>query len=127
MKFVKLLLIFAVTSCATMDFTSARAVQSKPGKGGVLTLNPPNDPKAREKADAIMRQTCGSKKPEITEEGDAVVGTSKQSSTTHDEGSGGIKHGIMTFGGARPSTNQDSVEKQVTEWRITYECKSSQA
>jgi hypothetical protein len=112
-------------SCAH-DWTTAKSVSVRPGKGGVLTLNPHEDPRARAKADAIMNQACGGKKPEITEEGEAVVGVSKRSQTDHNSGgSGGIKLSSngFGFGSGGNSSETDSTERQLTEWRVTYECK----
>ncbi|MCX6123197.1 MAG: hypothetical protein NTV34_00365 [Proteobacteria bacterium] len=124
MKFVAFSIFAALSGCVSMDFSTARSVQTKPGKGGVLTLNPPSDPKARAKADEIMHQTCAAKKAEITEEGEAVVGTTTNSNTEHNSGGGGgIKVAGLGFGSTSPSTNSESTQKQLTEWRITYECK----
>ena len=122
---VVLFTVLALTASCNYDPTTARSVSMKPGKGGVLTLNPHDDPRARAKADAIMNQTCSGKKAEITEEGEAVIGTSTKSNTEHNAGSGGggFKVGGMSFGGSNPSSETDSVAKQLTEWRITYECK----
>lgn len=110
--------------CATPDMTTARNVSVKPGKGGVLTLNPPQDPKARAKAEALMTQTCSGKRAEVTEEGDVTVGTTTSSNTEHKAGSeSGIKVAGFALGGSNPSSNSESTQKQLTEWRITYECK----
>ena len=115
--------LLAVTSCA-YDPSSARSVSMKPGKGGILTLSPHEDPRARAKADTLMAQTCSGKKAEILEEGDAVVGTSTSSNTEQRSGSAsGIKIAGIGFGGSNPNAQTDSVAKNVTEWRITYECK----
>jgi hypothetical protein len=121
MRFGYLVLVVAAVSCAH-DPTSARSVAVKPGKGGVLTLSHHDDPRSRSKGDAIMAQTCGAKKVEVTEEGESVVGTSKKSSTDHNGDSGG---GIRIAGFGLPSSTSstDSVERQLTEWRVTYECK----
>lgn len=107
-----------------MDNTTARSVSMKPGKGGVVTLTPHEDPRARAKADAIMAQTCSGKKHEITEEGDVVVGTATKSNTEHHSGSAsGIKVAGFGFGGSSPNSETEAVAKNLTEWRITYECK----
>ena len=122
MKLVMFGIFFGLSSCVAVDPTSARAVQTKPNKGGIVTLDPPNDPRARAKADAIMKQTCGSKKAEIAEEGEAVVGSKSSSNTAHNSSkSSGIAG--LSFGSSSPTTETEAVEKQVTEWRITYECK----
>ncbi len=119
-----LIIVLNMASCAH-DWTTAKSVSVKPGKGGVLTLNPHEDPRARAKADAIMKQTCGTKKAEITEEGDAVIGVSKRSQTEHNSGgSGGIRLSSNGFfGSGGNSSETDSTERQLTEWRVTYECK----
>lgn len=118
------LALVAICSCAH-DWTTAKSVSMRPGKGGVVTLSPQEDPRARAKADAIMQKTCGSKKAEITEEGEAVVGVSKRSQTDHNSGgSNGIKLSSAGIGFGSPSSSEtDATERQLTEWRITYECK----
>lgn len=114
--------VLALAASCAHDPTTARAVSSKPGKGGVVTLNPHEDPRARAKADEIMARTCSGKKAEITEEGEAVVGSTKKSNTEHNSGnSGGLK--IAGFGLPSSSSETDTTERQLTEWRITYECK----
>jgi hypothetical protein len=127
MKLAIFSILVGLSSCVAVDPTTARAVQTKPGKGGIVTLNPPSDPRARTKADAIMKQTCASKTVEIAEEGEAVVGTSSSSSTAHKAADNhGIKVaslGFGSFGSSSPTSETDSVQKQVTEWRITYDCK----
>ena len=122
---VQWLFVGLMLSACSMDFTTARSVSMKPGKGGVVTLNPPQDPRARAKADSLMAQTCAGKKPEITEEGEVAVGKTTSSNTEHNSGSGSSPSKIagLSFGGSNPSSNTESTEKQVTEWRITYECK----
>lgn len=113
-----------LAGCA-MDFTTARSISMKPGKGGIVTLNPPQDPRARSKAQDLMAQTCAGKKPEITEEGEVAVGVSKSSNTEHKAGNENRPSSIagLSFGGSNPSSNTESTEKQLTEWRITYECR----
>jgi hypothetical protein len=115
--------LVVVASCAH-DWTSAKSVSMRPGKGGVVTLTPHEDPRARAKADAIMQKTCGNKKSEITEEGEAVVGVSKRSQTDlNSNGSSGIRVSSNGLGFGSHSSETDTTERQVTEWRITYECK----
>ncbi|MCX6118195.1 MAG: hypothetical protein NT027_11685 [Proteobacteria bacterium] len=120
MRVILLALISALSSCA-YDPTSARSVSMKPGKGGVVTLSHPQDPRSRAKGDEIMNQTCAGKKAEVTEEGEAVVGTATKSNTEHNKPSSGFSIGGLGMGG--PSSETEAVAKQVTEWRITYECK----
>src|SRR5262245_45030584 len=59
-----------LAGCAT-----ARNVSMQPGKGGVVAVQPANDPEARTKAEDIMRSTCQGKRWEIVEEGEQVVGS----------------------------------------------------
>lgn len=117
-------LMFAclLTGCVSMDFTSARSVSVKPGHGGVVSLSHPDDPRSREKGVAIMRQTCQGKEYEIQEEGEVVVGSrsssTAESSTSRPSGVPGI-----SFGSSAPSTQTESVQSNLTEWRVTYGCK----
>ena len=123
MKLAIVGVIFSLSSCVAVDRTTARAVSTKPGVGGVVALSPAQDPRARTKADAIMKQTCAAKTATITEEGEAVVGTSGSSSTAHRSNNNGLKFAGIGGFGSSPSTETDTVQTQVTEWRITYECK----
>ena len=123
MKISAAVLCLLLFGCASWDFSSARTIKIRPGKGGVLTLNPPNDPKARAKAQTIMNQTCQGKKSEITEEGEEVVGTKSVSNAEHNAGSAGQMKGKWTVN-ARPASETVTSEQQnMTEWRITFECK----
>ncbi len=115
--------LLALASCAH-DWTTAKSVSMRPGKGGVVTLSPHEDPRARAKADAIMQRTCGNKKASITEEGEVVIGVSKRSQTdVNSNGSSGIRLSNNGLGFGSHSSETDTTERQVTEWRINYECK----
>ena len=116
--------LLSVVSCA-YDPTSARSVAMKPGKGGVVTLSHHDDPRSRAKGDEIMNRTCAGKKVEVVEEGEAVVGSSKRSNTenNNNHGSGGIKVAGIGFGSPSSTSSTDAEERQITEWRVTYECK----
>lgn len=91
--------------CAT-----TRVVTVKPGKGGVIAIHEGIFGDARADAKQKMRATCGKKKPEITQEGEAKVGshtttqgTTKKSKVFDDS-----------------SSESESTDK--TEWRLTYKC-----
>lgn len=110
------------------DFTTAKSVTIRPGKGGVLTLAPQDDPRARAKAQAIMQQTCRGKTPEIVEEGETVVGTTTTAKTVKENSSANnrivIRKGKKTtIQPVNDATTETAESRNVTEWRVTYECK----
>jgi hypothetical protein len=92
-------ILFVFSACGT-----ARLVKTSPGKGGEIAVAGDRE-KAMEQARAMMANTCGSKKPEVVEEGEAVIGE-----TTNRSGSM-----FSTYG--------TSNTQQRTEWRIKFECK----
>ena len=104
--------LFALSALAVLlvGCASARMVSMQPAKGGVIAVLPSGSVEARQKATVMMQNNCGSKKVEITEEGEAVIGhTSTGSANTSLTG-----HLLGT------NTNSDTTQK--TEWRITYKC-----
>ncbi len=111
-KYAKAALALTITGVMAGCGT-ARLVRSAPGKGGEVALVGLRD-KARENADGVMLQVCGSKKPEVVEEGEAVVGT-----TTHDDGQSSIDP--WRKNSTRTSNYSESTQK--TEWRIKFECR----
>jgi hypothetical protein len=91
----------AVTACA-----HTRVVKSRPGKGGEIMVSEGLFGDARADAKKKMRANCGSRRPEITEEGEAVVGKRRNSSTD------------LTKWGSVSSEDEDDK----TEWRLKYRC-----
>lgn len=125
-----LLSLIAVSCVTNYDFTTAKSITIRPGKGGVLTLSPQDDPRARAKAQAIMKQTCREKTPEIVEEGETVVGSRTTAKTTKDNNASNGKTILVRKGKKivrQPVVNDETTEtaesRDVTEWRVTYECK----
>ncbi|MBI3535162.1 MAG: hypothetical protein HY072_06725 [Deltaproteobacteria bacterium] len=102
---MSLLVAFVLGGCAT-----ARTVSMQPGKGGVVSLNPPQNPEARAKAEELMRSNCHGKKFEIVEEGEAVIGQEVYGKQDTSLGKSSIW-----------STSSSTTENK-TEWRITYKC-----
>ena len=102
---VVLMTAAAVSGCAT-----TRVVTSKPGKGGVIAIHEGLFGDARADAKKKMKSNCGKKKPEITEEGEAKVGS-------HTSTNGSTKKGKVIDDS---SSESDSTDK--TEWRLTYKC-----
>lgn len=98
------------TGCGT-----ARLVRSSPGKGGEVALQGLRD-KAQEQANGMMQQVCGTKSPEIVEEGEAVIG-----STTTENGSSSLDPWRKNQT-TRTSNTSESTQK--TEWRIKFECRA---
>ncbi|MGZ3699775.1 MAG: hypothetical protein ACXWP5_16775 [Bdellovibrionota bacterium] len=100
-----------IIGCAT-----ARTVSVQPGKGGVVAVNPPQDPEARQKAEMIMGQTCNGKKWEIVEEGETVIGQSTRGDTGTSYNNN--RNAPILF--SSTSSSSETVNK--TEWRINYKC-----
>jgi hypothetical protein len=114
-KFTGLFLLMFVVSCAT-----ARLEEVEPGQGGVITLTPPQNPEAKEKARMIMEENCQGKKPMIVKEGFVVVGTT---TSGQEETSPGSRTDLFTGKKtASISTSSSSTTNQVKEWRLTYKC-----
>lgn len=112
--------LLTLSACAT-----ARVVEVYPGKGGVISLSPPQSPEAREKAKALMSDGCQGKKSTIVKEGEVVVG---QKSEGEEESTQEDKRSTNLFTGKTSSkpmgkTRSSSTTSNLTEWRITYRCK----
>ena len=103
--FTNLVLLASLGACAT-----ARVVKSQPGKGGIIAVIPKDSAEARQKAMDIMATNCTPKKPEILEEGEAVVGQS-----SHSNGNASV---VGSFIGTSSTTSSH----QETEWQISYKC-----
>ena len=92
-------IILVIVACLELHCASIREVKKSPGKGGVITVHEGIGGDARSMAKERMKENCGSKQPVVTEEGEAVVGTSSTTS----------------------GSSTDSEDKR--EWRLTYKCK----
>jgi hypothetical protein len=105
-----------LAGCAT-----ARLVESESEIGGIVTVNPPQSPEARDKAKAMMQSTCGAKPFRIVKEGETVVGQTTQG--TQEEKP--IKTTNL-FGKKSPAvqTTSNQTTTNVTEWRLTFKCGS---
>ncbi len=103
-----------LTSCAT-----ARLVESEPEIGGIVTVNPPDSPEARDKAKAMMQNTCGSKPYRIVKEGETVVGQTtsgvQEEEPTSKTSLFGKKTQVVETKSSQTTTN-------VTEWRLIFKC-----
>lgn len=100
-----------MASCATI-----RVVTTRPRNGGVIAIQAGlwGQDEARMKAESVMRSTCGGKF-EITEEGEAVIGTTSTTRGNADQKYN--NRGSST----QLSSSTDTTNK--TEHRITYVCK----
>ncbi len=108
---------FAALALLATGCSTARLISTKPGDSGVVAVNPPNDASAREKAQSLMAATCGSKRVEITEEGEQVIGSVSRSQGNAQPYSAGI------FGSGITGNSQTQTEN-ATEWRIHFKCVS---
>ncbi len=100
-------------SCAHLFQSHMRVVKTQPGKGGVIAITQGFDggANARIEADQNMNQNCKGRF-EITQEGEEVIGETSNSDTSVQD----------TRYGASASTS--GTKTQLTEWRISYACKS---
>jgi hypothetical protein len=105
---------FVVICGLMVGCSTARVVSVQPHHGGVISVAPPQDPDARAKATTLMVDNCGSIGYDITEEGEAVIGSTS---------SGSMQKSTGMFG--QPAIAQNSSSTNKTEWRITYKCKDT--
>ena len=89
-------------ACAT-----TRVVKTQPGQGGEIMVREGLIGDARSDAKKKMSSNCGRKKPVVTEEGEAVIGSRYNSDLQ------------LTKWGS--STASDTENK--TEWRVKYRCR----
>jgi hypothetical protein len=99
--------VFTIVAAALSACATTRVVKTQPGKGGEIMVQEGIFGDARADANKKMKANCGKRKPEIQEEGEAVVGKHKSSDTQ------------LTKWGAVTSGDEDDK----TEWRIKYRCK----
>lgn len=110
------LLSVSVTTLLMAGCATTRVVKTKPGSGGEIMIQESFIGDARADAKKQMRSNCGRKKPVITEEGEAVIGSDTRSETRG--GSKSEKFGLTTL-----ASSSDSSTRQSTEWRVKYRCK----
>lgn len=119
---VTTLIAISLVGCAT-----ARVVTKYPNKGGVIAIPREDDSKSREKAEEMMRATCGGRGYQILKEGEAVVGSKATTETnvkrtpqkTEKKKFLGLEFEETTGGDNASST---TTTRNETEWRITYKC-----
>jgi hypothetical protein len=114
--FLGLTAIAMLMGCAT-----ARNVQTKPGKGGVVAVHQGLWGDARAEADNIMRTTCKGKPFEIVEEGETVIGSTTTANTKRE----GEHEGLFGKEAESERTTAQTMDK--TEWRVKYVCKGAEA
>lgn len=102
---------------------SVRAIQVRPGVGGVVKVNPGfksvSDPEVRATAMREMEMNCGPGRVKIIEEGYVKVGerTSSTGEKTKQE------KNSSWFGPSKSTTKTKDVQTEdVTEWQIKYDC-----
>ena len=112
-------LIFLISSCVHVQ-----EIEIQPEVGGIISVRPPRDPKAREQATSIMKSNCGKKTPKIFKEGFVKIGedTSAQVQKSNDK-----NNSINLFSGKKSSKDVEnnqvsSSTRDVSEWRIQYKC-----
>ncbi len=114
-------------SCAGMNKYRpyARNVKKKPGRSGVVALKLEHRKEDRDLALNFMNSNCGSKKSQITDEGEVVIGTTTNSNSRSREGGStqfGSLFGIPLKSETADQTSKTSTTTQEKEWQITYKC-----
>jgi hypothetical protein len=97
------------SSLIVLGCSNIRAVEVQPGRGGIVALLGLRDG-ARTKADVYMKTQCPAGY-DVVEEGEAVVGSASQGSSSAVGGNG------FAVGSSR------SVSHDLTEWRVKYRCR----
>jgi hypothetical protein len=113
------LAFWLLASCAT-----ATVVETSPGVGGVISVKPAQDPEARQKARALMVQTCGRKRFKIVKEGRVAVGTETTGSSTSTP-QDRKQYNLFTGKSktvTETNTDSSSTTSNVYEWHLTYRC-----
>ncbi|MAV92475.1 MAG: hypothetical protein CL676_13735 [Bdellovibrionaceae bacterium] len=125
--------VLFLTACQTVPYQgTARNVQLKPKKQGVISIPLNFRDEDRTKAEGMIARNCKPYLGEILQEGEVAVGKTTSSSgkeTNRDDtrGTVGSLFGIpITTGEAGgKNTNSTSTTTDVKEWHISYKCNPS--
>jgi hypothetical protein len=113
-------LAFFLFGCGT-----TRVVSKAPGRGGIVALSTNYNASTREKADALMKENCGSKNVVIVEELEAEIGSTTKVTKSAPTPATTKKTSFLgipvthTEGGVQSEEHRTVKEM---EWRIRYEC-----
>lgn len=128
------ILASALCACQTMYVPQARDVKKKPNIGGVIGMPTNYRAEDRQKADTLMKQTCGENTVKITEEGEVVTGQSTRSNTNttnrdDTRHNAGNLFGIPVIAGSASGQNSENtaVTTQLKEWQVAYDCDFNKA
>lgn len=126
------LICVGLSACQTLPYQPyAREVKKKSQQGGVIALNLNHRSEDEQKAQTLMKNTCGQLDVQVLEEGEVVIGqeTKSRSDSTYQQQTPGKQVGNLfgipvTSGGRDASTQQESMTSTVAvkEWQIQYEC-----
>ena len=113
-----------MSGCVSMPYEPyARQVKNAPGKGGVIAMHLGYKPEDKQRALGMMADNCGSKKPEVTEEGEVVVGqTTKTNDNHYYNGNQNQDRSGFFFAQPTAQTASQSSVVQDKEWQLTYKC-----
>ena len=135
---------FLISACVHEKDVHIEEIEIEPETGGIISVNPPRDPKAREQINSIMKANCGKKKPKIIKEGFVKV-TSRVSRQDLDDAAdratantiiGGFSKASATMGGTQSSVPETAAalnaeearnlsrrkDVEISEWRVQYKC-----
>lgn len=101
------LLSLLVVAAGASACATTRVVKTQPGQGGEIMVQEGLIGDARSDAKKKMASNCGRKKPVVTEEGEAVIGSRSRKDTQ-----------LTSWGSSSAGETE-----QKTEWRIKYRCR----
>jgi hypothetical protein len=112
-----------ISGCVSMPYEPyARAVKVAPNKGGVIAMHATYRAEDKQRALGMMAENCGNKKPEVTEEGEVVVGQTTKSNDNHYYNGASQQSGTFLFQQPTAQTASQSSVTQDKEWQMTYKC-----
>ena len=127
MKFaVSASILLGLVSCVTVPYQPyAREAKKKPGVSGTVAMKLERRAEDEALAQSHMAKNCGSKKVNVDEEGEVVVGEQTDSTVQKSAGS---KSDFAMSGfafGSKPTEDSSgsSTKTALKEWHITYSCK----
>jgi len=115
----------AMTACVQMPYEpQARQVKIQPKNGGIIAVPVNHRAEDKQKAISMMTDACGTKKPEVTEEAEVVVGqkTTTASDNYRNQSSSSSTIPGLVFGNPSSSSNSTSTTTAEKEWQMTFKC-----
>ncbi len=133
MKFAEKILVAVafLSLCNCADLLKyqphARTVRKQPRVGGTIALDLDHRDEDHQLAENMMQENCGSKKAQILEENEAVIGSVTESAAEAEKAN---RHKVGKVFGMEMESGHDgrvtstSETTQKKEWQINYRCES---